>query len=157
MVLNSTSMDWSTRSDQYAFCVALYEALHGKPPFSASTYPELLGGDDRRSHTTSEQHERAGAWRPSSRGLARDPAARWPSMTAPRCARREFAARRRMGIGVAVLVVVGVAAWRLQSRPTDLARVGGRRCGLESGRAGEARACVRGDRRKGPVIATDVA
>jgi eukaryotic-like serine/threonine-protein kinase len=71
------------RSDQYAFCVALYEALHGHRPFD--------DGDPRALRRAKERE--AIAPRPSSRtdvprlvheavmrGLRADPEARWPSM-----------------------------------------------------------------------------
>ncbi|MFP2964418.1 protein kinase domain-containing protein, partial [Myxococcus sp. 1LA] len=44
------------RSDQFAFCVALYEALHGERPFAATTPHELLA------------EVRAGKVRPAPRG-----------------------------------------------------------------------------------------
>ncbi|HZI10733.1 MAG TPA: protein kinase, partial [Myxococcus sp.] len=49
------------RSDQFAFCVALYEALHGERPFAAATVRELLAA------------VRAGKVRPAPRGSAVPP------------------------------------------------------------------------------------
>nr|WP_211194156.1 serine/threonine-protein kinase [Pyxidicoccus fallax] len=49
------------RSDQFAFCVALYEALHGERPFAASTVRELL------------LEIRAGRVKPAPRGSAVPP------------------------------------------------------------------------------------
>ncbi|MEM9454373.1 MAG: serine/threonine-protein kinase [Myxococcota bacterium] len=70
------------RSDQYSFCVALWEGLTGAPPFAGSTLGELLRA----------RLQGPPAW-PSAappvpraiveairRGLAPDPRERWPSM-----------------------------------------------------------------------------
>lgn len=72
------------RSDQFSFCVALYEALYGERPFSARSMAELtaqvIGGQFRP--------EPAGARAPASirrallRGLSPDPEARFPTMNA---------------------------------------------------------------------------
>ena len=70
------------RSDVFSFCVALHEALHGVRPFQGSTRGEVLAAIDA-GEVTSGAGARAipsEIERLTRRGLARDPAARWPSM-----------------------------------------------------------------------------
>ncbi|MBZ0236532.1 MAG: serine/threonine protein kinase, partial [Deltaproteobacteria bacterium] len=70
------------RADQFAFCVALYEALHGTPPFVGETYAQLvervLAGDvpPAPSKSPVPAHVRDAI----QRGLARDRDARHGSM-----------------------------------------------------------------------------
>jgi eukaryotic-like serine/threonine-protein kinase len=73
------------RSDQFSFCVALYEAIYGERPFAGPTIAELAANVTAGS----VRPEPAGALRvPASirkallRGLSVDPAARFPSMEA---------------------------------------------------------------------------
>ncbi|HVE86483.1 MAG TPA: protein kinase, partial [Myxococcales bacterium] len=76
----------SARADQFSFCVALHEALHGRHPFQAE------GGDAAaliRAVREGRLQEPPAAsavpgWlrRAVQRGLQRDPAARFPSMDA---------------------------------------------------------------------------
>jgi tetratricopeptide (TPR) repeat protein/tRNA A-37 threonylcarbamoyl transferase component Bud32 len=72
------------RSDQFGFCVALYEALYGERPFAGRTLGELI-----RAVTNAQMQEPSHggavpAWvrRVLLRGLARDPAQRFESMRA---------------------------------------------------------------------------
>jgi serine/threonine protein kinase/tetratricopeptide (TPR) repeat protein len=154
------------RADQYAFCVALYEALHGKPPFSASTYRELFDAVTTGA-ATPPNNTRVPARVAAivARGLARDPAARWPSMTALLDAlAANPAARRRIiaAIGVSVLVVGGVAALRLRSQPTSTAELctgGAERVGTAWSPAARAKlehTFAANGGAKGAAIATDV-
>jgi tetratricopeptide (TPR) repeat protein len=70
------------RTDQFSFCVALYEALYGAPPFADSGFDglvsDVLAGRVRRPPPKS--NVRGWLRRALLRGLATDPSARWPSM-----------------------------------------------------------------------------
>jgi tetratricopeptide (TPR) repeat protein/predicted Ser/Thr protein kinase len=69
------------RSDQYAFAVTLYEALHGTHPFGGNT-PELMWRE-MATGSVRPGTRRVPAWleRAIVRGLAKEPADRWPDLT----------------------------------------------------------------------------
>ncbi|MCA9656533.1 MAG: tetratricopeptide repeat protein [Myxococcales bacterium] len=99
------------RSDQYSFCVALYQALYGALPFDAPSTASLI---ERKE--SGQIPEPAGSGVPGwvrravLKGLAPDRAERWPSMEElltelendPRVARRKW-----LGIAGAVLLAGG--------------------------------------------------
>jgi serine/threonine protein kinase/tetratricopeptide (TPR) repeat protein len=99
------------RADQFAFCVALYEALFRTHPFPAKNYVQLttsvLGGKIEATPTRSDVpiHVR----RAIIRGLAVDPAQRFPTMDALIVALVPEDRRRRWALG-ASLAAAGVAA-----------------------------------------------
>jgi eukaryotic-like serine/threonine-protein kinase len=99
------------RSDQYAFCVALFEALAGRYPFPAERGPEALAAKRSGVLVARGTTRRDTALR---RGLAADPAARWPSMgellAAIEPPRRP--APVLLAFGAAMLALVGVAVWQ---------------------------------------------
>jgi tetratricopeptide (TPR) repeat protein len=68
-------------SDQWSFCVSLYEALAGTPPFSAEVLEGMAKGTPPAAPPPPPGAPRWLA-RVVLRGLARDPAARHPSMEA---------------------------------------------------------------------------
>jgi eukaryotic-like serine/threonine-protein kinase len=82
------------RSDQYSFCVALWEALHGVAPVTAVPGP-------RRAEVP--------GWVNAAlqRGLERDPERRWPTMDAllTVLARDPARRRRQIAVGGAVIAV----------------------------------------------------
>jgi tetratricopeptide (TPR) repeat protein len=71
------------RADQFAFCVALWEAIYGEAPFGRADVTErrraVLEGDVKPPPAA----RGVPAWLEAAlrRGLAREPSARWPSMT----------------------------------------------------------------------------
>jgi len=70
------------RSDQFGFCLALYEGMHGQRPFAGETYAEIsrsvLGGQVQPPPTRTAD---ADLDRIVFRGLARDPEMRNASMS----------------------------------------------------------------------------
>jgi tetratricopeptide (TPR) repeat protein/tRNA A-37 threonylcarbamoyl transferase component Bud32 len=97
------------RSDQFSFCVALYEALYNERPFIAGSMPELAAAVRDGKVRPPPERTKVPVWvrRAVRRGLSADPAARFPSMAAlvealehdPRTGRRHL-----------LLGAVGVAA-----------------------------------------------
>ncbi|MEM9460325.1 MAG: serine/threonine-protein kinase [Myxococcota bacterium] len=108
------------RTDQFGFCVALYEALFGQHPFGGTTMPEFVravtGGELRPppADTKVPAHVR----RAVMRGLSHAPSERWPSMEALLAALTDDPARRRRRVALAGVAVAGVAGLvALASRP----------------------------------------
>jgi tetratricopeptide (TPR) repeat protein len=111
------------RSDQFSFCVSLYEALYGERPFRGDTLMMLVGALERGEIATPPPGTRAPAWlrKVVVRGLSRDPEQRYESMDAlldalaadPALRRRQWA----MGIGLTGLL--GAAVWGL-ARTTEV-------------------------------------
>ncbi|MCA9709103.1 MAG: protein kinase, partial [Myxococcales bacterium] len=74
------------RSDQFSFCVALYEALYEGSPFSlessSARLHALTAGEPLPPRSPRGRRAPAALWRITRRGLSQDPAARWPDMDA---------------------------------------------------------------------------
>jgi len=109
------------RADEFAFCVALHEALYGARPFEGENLAEIraqvLGG------ASIHPPPRPGlpAWLRAAvlRGLAVDRDARFPSMDALLAAigRDPSARRRRLALGAALAATTTLAAVAVLVRP----------------------------------------
>lgn len=99
-------------ADQYAVCVTLFEALWGRTPWPASAerdLPTLRDTKRRGGWTAPRGRIPAAVGRAVCRGLAPDPADRWPSLGVLLDALVERPQRRRRLVGVALVTVfVGV-------------------------------------------------
>lgn len=99
------------RSDQFAFCVSLYEGLYGGRPFIGST-PEALAAAIEKGAAV-PRDSRVPAWlrRVLLRGLRASPSERWPSMDALIHALAHNPMERlwRALLAVPVLMLVAVA------------------------------------------------
>nr|WP_276600386.1 serine/threonine-protein kinase [Nannocystis sp. ILAH1] len=113
------------RSDQFSFCVALWEALHGQRPFVGATAEELRS----RALAGTIAPPPEGARVPAAlrrillRGLQVEPARRWPDMAALLAA-LERASRRRgaalWAVGAALAAGLVGWAWRAEHVQEDL-------------------------------------
>jgi len=72
------------RSDQFSFCVALWEALYGCVPYQATSVVELMHSVASGEPSVPPNAPRIPRWlrRTVARGLSADPADRWESMEA---------------------------------------------------------------------------
>lgn len=104
------------KMDQFAFCVALFEALTGKRPFAGRTRDDLRAAvEERRMQPWAKrgQSHSTPLWlrRVVERGLDLDPCRRWPSMHAliEQLERRPW--RRKWVAGAAGAAVVATGVW----------------------------------------------
>ncbi len=100
-------------ADQFAWCVALWEALDGRPPFRGETI-KALAESKRAGQLPPGKRIPPGIREVLARGLAADPRVRWPSMTAlcEALAQRGRRRRRRIaGYAAGALALGTVAAF----------------------------------------------
>ncbi len=114
------------RTDQFSFCVALYEALYGMPPFPADSLASLamavVGG--KVAEAPRESHARVPAWlrKILLRGLLVDPNLRYPTIADlldeltrdPNSQRRRWLAVAA-GLGFVALGAVGYGQYLARS------------------------------------------
>ena len=103
------------QTDQFSFCVALYEALYGERPFGGDSLLRLVNNITDGKLRPAPENREVPAWirRAVLRGVQADPAQRWPSM-APLIAALEDdpvtrQRRRILAVVAGVLVVASLA------------------------------------------------
>ncbi|MCA9654289.1 MAG: tetratricopeptide repeat protein [Myxococcales bacterium] len=111
------------RSDQFGFCVMAHEAVLGVRPFEGSTYRAL----EEAVTTGRRRAVDPGTIDPVvleaiSRGLATDPADRWPSMDELLAALSPVPRTRTrlgmlLGLGLVSLAAMGIAVWTAGAQP----------------------------------------
>jgi hypothetical protein len=113
-------------ADQFAYCVALWEALGGERPYIGTSLDDLRERIERGPAALDATKIPRALRELLRRGLEPDPAARWPSMDAL-IARLEATRRRRpkyrhalAELGLACLVVSSVITFANRSTPAPL-------------------------------------
>ncbi|HEX7184698.1 MAG TPA: serine/threonine-protein kinase [Thermoanaerobaculia bacterium] len=110
------------RSDQFGFCVTLYEALYGERPFAGETAQEIAAAAARGVVNDPPAGSRVPAWLRQAllQGLRPDPADRHPSMDSllAELSRDPAAIRRRwlMAVVLAAAAGSGLFAWQAGER-----------------------------------------
>ncbi len=118
-------------ADQFSFCVALYEALYRERPFAGDTFAELctnvVAGELKPVPRDADVSPRLR--RLLVRGLATDPAKRFPSMQAllAELSRDPRKRMRALALGLGAVAIAGGGAWFALRPAVDV-------CGGASGR-----------------------
>jgi len=103
------------RTDQFSFCVALYEAVYGKRPFGGQTCEALMMSIEAGADTPpGDAAAPAQLWPMLQRGLAKAPLARYPSMDELLVELESLIrvrSRRWWWWGAASLAAVGLLGW----------------------------------------------
>jgi serine/threonine protein kinase len=121
-----TGPDIDARADQFSFCVALHEALYGEHPLPGATSVSMLEKNDRAKPPPEGTKIPSAITRVVQRGLERDRAKRFPTMSA--LVSELVPAPKRSSLRYAVVALTGVlligaavaAAVRRPDGPQDL-------------------------------------
>lgn len=106
------------RTDQYSFCVTLYEALYGARPFAGTRPAQLMVAVLDEDIDPPPAGSRVPAWLRAVllRGMSRQPEARWPDLRGLLDALAADPTRRRrhwvMGLGLGAVALSAVAVQR---------------------------------------------
>ena len=97
----------SARSDQFAFCVSLYKALHGIRPYPAQTVDDHIEAVRKGEPVLERRNKSVPIWlhRAALRGVRKDPAQRYTSMDALLAAMQTDRRRRKRWFLAAVIGV----------------------------------------------------
>ena len=118
------------RADQWAFCATLFEALHGTRPFGGGTLDEISSSVRAGKVAAHRVRAEVPGWLQSvaMRGLAVEPAARYPSMDALLAALHDPARRRNRVVavlaGVALVAAGGAGGWAWTRADREMCRTG---------------------------------
>jgi serine/threonine protein kinase/tetratricopeptide (TPR) repeat protein len=130
------------RTDQFSFCVALFEALWGRRPFAGTTHKSLalnvVGGNVVPPPPDSKIPARL--WPPIARGLAQDPNDRWPDLASLLTALLDEPNQRRRNlllVGVLLAVSNALLVWMYSREPKLLIEQPSTRCSGAADRLAE--------------------
>ncbi len=115
------------RTDQFSFCMALWEASFGVRPWEPSQVAAMAADSSMTSPPAMRRDGPRWLKRALERGLSASPMRRWPSMAALSQALRRGSRRRQLtlwGISVALLVVLAGVLLRATRQTCDVGRTG---------------------------------